>query len=170
MCCRWIPRRAALKPCLSSVPLLEIVCHFPWVRLNSPFFRHHHWFLWISLGWHSIFKKIKKGLKEGKQFQCQLWNSQQLCTPSEMISLRFVLSSSWVLKSFLGLLSNLLASNSLVSKCKTFPVAKSDKVPSSLCLENIFQQHTFIFKKRHISCYLELVRPLWKKHNQDLWL
>ena len=52
---------------------------------------------------------------------------------------------------------NLLVNNSLVSRCKTFPVAKSDKVPPSLRLQNIFQQHTFIFKKRHISCYLELV-------------
>lgn len=49
-------------------------------------------------------KKAKKGLKEGQQFQYQLFKSPKLCSPKDMTSLWFVLSLSWLLKKFLGFL------------------------------------------------------------------
>lgn len=53
-----------------------------------------------------------------------------------------------------GFLYTLLANNSLVSKCKIFPVATSDEGPPSVCLGNVFSTTHFYLLRRCISYYL----------------
>lgn len=143
-----------------SVKTLSVLCTtrnclpLPLTEIEFFFFKHHHWFLWIFLRWHSI----KKSLKEGKQIL-----SASSETPKSFAPLRHDLTmvcSELELGpqefSFLAF-CNLLVNNSLVSRCKTFLLSNLTRSQFLLSAFRTFFNNTlFSFKKRHISCYLNL--------------
>ena len=56
-CRRCLLQGSCIQAPPSPVPLLETVCDFQWLKYNSSLLRCHRWFLWKSLGWHSVKKE-----------------------------------------------------------------------------------------------------------------
>ena len=159
MYCRCVPHRAALRP--SSVPLPEIACDFHWVTYNSSFFKYHHWFLWISLGWHSIKDRRKRFQRRyiGASYGLPKALPHPFRDDLTMVSAEFELG----LKEF-----SWLSSISFQLRIHLFQNVRSSLLSNLirsylLSILGTFSTTNFCLLNGHISYYSELVNEAFKK-------